>query len=114
MGPARLRVRTRRKGFTLVELLIVMAIIAVLIALTVPAVMKAREVANRTTCSNNLRQLGIACWSHHQQLGHFPTAGTSDYCAPSYISTTGASMPLTGWKQDAGWAFQLLPYVDAE
>jgi prepilin-type N-terminal cleavage/methylation domain-containing protein len=114
MGPARRRVRTLRNGFTLVELLIVMAIIAVLMALTIPAVMKAREVAQRTSCSNNLRQLGVACWAHHQQIGYFPTAGTSDYCAPSYLTNTAGSMPVTGWKQDAGWAFQLLPYVDAE
>ena len=117
MGSPRSHLRLARKGFTLVELLIVMAIIAVLAAMTLPAVMKAREVANRSVCSNNLRQLGLACWTHQQQLGYFPTAGTSDYCAPSYgLPPTGstASLPTVGWKQDAGWGFQLLPYLDAE
>ena len=82
MRTVRLSAPKRRQGFTLIELLIVMAIIAVLVALTLPAVMKAREASNRTTCMNNLRQLGLACHSHHERLGYFPTAGTSDLCAP--------------------------------
>jgi prepilin-type N-terminal cleavage/methylation domain-containing protein len=115
MGPARLRLPTRRSGFTLIELLVVIAIIGVLVAMILPAVVKAREAAQRASCTNNLHQLGIACWAYQQQNGYFPTAGTSDYCAPSYIPNAGgASIPFTGAKQDAGWAFQLLPYVDAE
>ncbi|HEX5106674.1 MAG TPA: prepilin-type N-terminal cleavage/methylation domain-containing protein, partial [Pirellulaceae bacterium] len=65
-------------GFTLVEMLVVIAIIGVLTAMLIPAVQFARERARQTTCLNHLRQLGVASQLHNTQHQRFPNAGLFD------------------------------------
>ena len=90
------------RGFTLIELLVVIAIIAILIALLLPAVQSAREAARKAQCQSNLKQIGIALHSYHENSNCLP---------PGWLGVSGnapdANGP-TGW----GWAAQLLPQLD--
>ena len=99
----------RHDGFTLVELLVVIAIIGLLISLLLPAIQASREAANRTSCENNLKQIGLAI-QHHENSLHFLPSGGADYSTPpTYV----AGRPRVGNQQEAGWAFQLLPYLES-
>ena len=91
-----------RKGFTLIELLVVIAIIAVLIALLLPAVQQAREAARRTSCRNNMKQMGVALHNYHTTFECFPM-GLNEYTQTGRLN----NIP------DHGNAFyMMLPYME--
>jgi len=100
--PIRRPTRPARRGFTLVELLVVIAIIAVLIGLLLPAVQAAREAARRASCSSNLRQLGLAVQNHHSSRQTLPLS------VSPWANEAASPIPRHG----AGWIAQSLPFLE--
>src|SRR5215471_17749088 len=96
-----------RAGFTLIELLVVIAIIGVLIGLLLPAVQKVREAGNRSKCTSQLRQLGLACHNYHDVYDRLPPGGRYD---PQRICLGGFN--TEGNK--GSWLVYLLPFVEEE
>ncbi len=95
--------KRRTRGFTLVELLVVIAIIGILVALLLPAVQAAREAARRMSCSNNMKQVGLAMHNYHDTYKTFPYG---EGAAPSALTGSGYA-----WN-GPNWRVAILPFME--
>jgi prepilin-type N-terminal cleavage/methylation domain-containing protein len=96
-------VHAKSRGFTLIELLVVIAIIATLVALLLPAVQQAREAARRTSCKNNLKQIGIAMHNFHDTYNKLP---------PGYLGPPKGGYGVPGGQQYFTWHVYILPFIE--
>lgn len=97
--------RARRGAFTLVELLVVIAVIGILVSLLLPAVQMVREAARRTECQNNLKQLALAIHNHHDVFRSYP------------VNQVGPGKPVPGGGISQGyysWYVWILPWVEQQ
>jgi prepilin-type N-terminal cleavage/methylation domain-containing protein len=101
-------IKATRRAFTLVELLVVIAIIGVLVALLLPAVQAAREAARRSSCGNNLKNLGLAILNHHDVTGHFPVNYGGPYTDEA--KNAGTLIPQSA----VGWIVEILPQLEQQ
>ncbi|MDB5343398.1 MAG: hypothetical protein JWP89_1775 [Schlesneria sp.] len=89
---------TRRRGITLVDVIVVLIIVALFLGLLIPSILGARESARRKQCKNNLKQIGLALHNYHDTFNTFPSG---------YV--LGENSPYLGW----GWGIMITPYLDA-
>ena len=95
----------RSGGFTLVELLVVISIIGILVSLTLPAVQRARETARKMSCSNNMKQIGLAIHHYHATYQTFPPSSTSDV-------EQGGWLYYPQRRHIHSWSSLILPFLE--
>ncbi len=116
-----------RWGFSVLDLLVIVALLLMLMALMVPAIIRVRAAADREKCGNNLRAIAIAFHNHHNDFNIFPTGGGHPEQGRAYSSAgkTERNPPLGGRlpdgalvlfapSQEWGWAYQILPYLEQD
>jgi prepilin-type N-terminal cleavage/methylation domain-containing protein len=101
-----------RSGFTLIEVLTVIAIISLLLAMLGPAVQRAREAARNLQCRNNMKSLGLACLTFHDSQGSYPR----NTVRPRGTTPIGGDPPGNLWNWNSGtfesWCREIMPYIE--
>ncbi|GAG07908.1 unnamed protein product, partial [marine sediment metagenome] len=101
-----MKIRKREKGFTLVELLVVITIIGMLMSLLLPAVQSAREAGRRAQCMNNQKNLSLALLNYESNRKAFPGILHTVYFDPDITITSGRN------NLNASWVVTLFPYLE--
>ena len=101
----------RRAGFTMIEVLVVIAIVGALLAILLPAVQHSREASRKSQCKNNMRNVGLACLTFHESYTYFPR----NTIRPRGVTQIKGQPPGNLWEWKSGtfesWCRQILPFV---